>query len=169
MSEVAIREAVPADLPALVEIYNHYIRETAFTFDVEPYTLEKRRPWFAKFATTGRYRLLVAVQGSLLQGYVCTGPFREKAAYETSIETSIYLQPDSTGRGIGRSLYVALFEALRFEDVHRAYAGITQPNAPSVALHERMGFVRVAHFGEVGRKFERYHDVAWYERALGSE
>ena len=169
MSEVAIREAVAADLPALVEIYNHYIRETAFTFDVEPYTLETRRPWFAKFATTGRYRLLVAVQGSLLQGYLCTGPFREKAAYETSVETSIYLRPDCTGRGIGRGLYAALFEALRFEDVHRAYAGITQPNAASVALHERMGFVRVAHFSQVGRKFERYHDVAWYERALGSE
>lgn len=168
MSELELRAGVASDLPALVEIYNHYIRTTAITFDVEPYTIETRRPWFAKFALTGRYRLLVAVQGGKLLGYVCTGTFREKAAYETSVETSIYLRPEGTGRGIGRRLYAALFEALCEEDVHRAYAGITLPNQASVALHERVGFALVARFGEVGRKFARYHDVAWYERALSS-
>jgi len=168
MSEIVIRAGLPADLPALVELYNHYIRTTAFTFDVEPYSLETRRSWFAKFAPEGRNRLLVALQAGELAGYVCTGPFREKAAYETSVETSIYLRPEGTGRGLGRELYTALFDALRSEDVHRAYAGITQPNPASVALHERMGFVQVAYFGEVGRKFGHYYDVAWYERAMGT-
>jgi phosphinothricin acetyltransferase len=166
MSGLAIRAGSEADLPALVELYNHYIRTSAFTFDVEPYTLEARRPWFAKFEPSGRNRLLVAVVDDELQGYVCTGPFQAKAAYETSIETSIYLRPGATRQGLGRQLYAALFAALQGADVHRAYAGITQPNPASVALHERVGFSLVARFGEVGRKFGQYRDVFWYERAL---
>ncbi len=162
-----IRDGQESDLPGLVELYNHYVRTTAFTFDVEPYTVETRRPWFAKFAPTGRHRLLVATEDGRLVGYVCSGPFQAKAAYETSVETSVYLRPGATGQGLGRALYAALFSALRGEDVHRAYAGITQPNPASVSLHERLGFVLVARFGEVGRKFGQYRDVFWYERALG--
>jgi phosphinothricin acetyltransferase len=101
-------------------------------------------------------------------GYVCTGTFREKAAYETCVETSIYLRPAAAGRGIGRSLYAALFEALCEEDVQRTYAGSTLPNPSSVALRERIGFVPLARFGEVGRNFGRYHAVAGYERAQSS-
>jgi phosphinothricin acetyltransferase len=80
---------------------------------------------------------LVGIYSGELLGYVCTGTIREKAAYETSVETSINLRCEATGRGIGRSLYAALFEALCEEDVRRAYAGITLPNPASVALHER--------------------------------
>jgi phosphinothricin acetyltransferase len=85
------------------------------------------------------------------------------------VETSVYLAPDAVGRGAGTRLYEKLFKALEGEDVHRAYAGIALPNPASVGLHERFGFKRAGHFTEQGRKFGRYWDVAWYEKALGAE
>jgi phosphinothricin acetyltransferase len=110
---------------------------------------------------------VVAVSDGRVIGYACSSRFRHKAAYETSVETSIYLAPESVGRGAGSRLYEELFETLEGDDVHRAYAGIALPNPASVALHERFGFKRVAHYTEQGRKFGRYWDVAWYERPLG--
>jgi phosphinothricin acetyltransferase len=91
-----------------------------------------------------------------------------KPAYDTSVEVTIYLAPDAGGCGVGTRLYKALFEALADEDLHRAYAGIAQPerNEASVRLHERFGFRHVGTYREVGRKFGRYWDVAWYEKEL---
>jgi phosphinothricin acetyltransferase len=111
--------------------------------------------------------LLVALAEGRLIGYASSSRFREKPAYETSVETSIYVTPDAIGRGAGSRLYAELFHSLEGEDVHRAYAGIALPNPASVALHERFGFKRVAHFTEQGRKFGRYWDVAWFEKLLG--
>ncbi|MEV0602883.1 N-acetyltransferase family protein [Streptomyces sp. NPDC050315] len=178
--EVQVRPGVEADLSALTELYNHYIRETAITFDTEPFTPEERRPWLLSHPEDGPHRLLVArestggpaatgdtPQGRLL-GYATTSPFRPKPAYRTSVETTVYLAPEATGRGVGTLLYKALFEALEGEDVHRAYAGIALPNPGSAALHARFGFRHVGTFAEVGRKFGRYWDVAWYEKELGS-
>ena len=102
-------------------------------------------------------------------GFASSSRFRPKPAYETSVETSVYLAPDSVGRGAGTRLYEGLFKALEGEDVHRAYAGIALPNPASIGLHERFGFKRVAHFTEQGRKFGRYWDVAWYEKQIGAE
>ena len=99
-------------------------------------------------------------------GYASSSVFRPKAAYETSVETSVYVDPGWTGRGVGSRLYERLFAALEQEDVHRAYAGITLPNSGSVALHERFGFTLVGVFTHAGRKFGRYWDVAWYEKHL---
>ena len=151
----------------LNDVYNYYVRETFITFDLEPITAEARREWFTHYDVQGRHRLFVAVTGERLLGYASSSPFRPKAAYETSVESSIYLAPDATGKGIGTLLYGTLFDALEHEDVHRAYGGIALPNPQSVALHERFGFQRVAHFTEQGRKFGRYWDVAWYERPVG--
>jgi phosphinothricin acetyltransferase len=94
---------------------------------------------------------------------------RPKPAYETSVETPIYICTDAVGQGAGSKLYGELFKALEAEDVHRAYAGIALPNPASIALHERFAFKRVAHFTEQGRKFGRYWDVAWYEKPIGGE
>jgi phosphinothricin acetyltransferase len=154
------------DLPALVAIYNAYV-DTAITFDVEPFSVETRRPWFEQFAPRGRHRLIVATDaGGESLGYACSARLRPKAAYDPSVETSIYLAPDCTGRGIGRRLYAALFAALADEDVHRAYAAITLPNPASLALHEKLGFARVGLMREVGFKLGRWWDVAWYEKPL---
>ena len=161
-----IQPATEGDLDAINDIYNHYVVEAHVTFDDEPMTLEARREWFTHYALEGRHRLLVALDGHQVIGYASSSRFRPKPGYVTSIETSIYLSPEHVGKGVGATLYAALFEAVEGEDVHRAYAGIALPNPASVALHERFGFKRVAHFSEQGRKFGRYWDVDWFEKAL---
>jgi phosphinothricin acetyltransferase len=166
MSDVSIRHAQARDLPALLDIYNHYVVHTPITFDIEPRTLEQRKQWFEAFKTSGRYQCLVAARGERAIGWACSGRFKDRAAYDTSVETSIYLAPDETGKGLGRKLYGALFEALKGEDLHRAFGGVTQPNEPSVGLHLAMGFAPVGTYKEVGRKFGRFWDVAWFERVL---
>ncbi|MEU5435467.1 N-acetyltransferase family protein [Streptomyces sp. NPDC020719] len=167
-TEVQVRAGVEADITALTEIYNHYIRETAITFDMVAFTPQERLSWLRSHPEDGPHRLLVAqdVQTARILGYATSSPFRPKAAYSTSVETSVYLAPDAAGRGVGSLLYDALFEALRKEDVHRAYAGMTLPNEASARLHARFGFAYVGTYREVGRKFDRYWDVAWYEKEL---
>jgi phosphinothricin acetyltransferase len=161
-----IRDPLPSDLEPLIALYNHYIRETAVTFDLNPFTVDERRPWFEKFALSGRYRLLVAELEGKVVGYASSSKFREKQAYDTTVETSVYLSPAATGKGIGRQLYAALFAALEGEGVHRALGGITLPNEASVALHTAFGFKPVGIMTECGYKFSQYHDVVWYEKGL---
>lgn len=167
--ELAVRPAAEHDLEPLNDMYNQYVKDTHFTFDLEPITIEARREWFTHYRRAGRHRLLVAVSADTVVGYACSSQWRTKPAYETSIETTVYLAPDAVGHGAGTKLYQALFKSLEDEDVHRAYAGIALPNPASVALHERFGFKRVAHFTEQGRKFGRYWDVAWFEKPLGEQ
>jgi phosphinothricin acetyltransferase len=167
-TEVQVREGVEADLEALTDLYNHYVRETPITFDTTIFTPEERRPWLLSHPVDGPYRLKVAVDADSQEilGYATSSPFRVKPAYVTSVETSVYVAPHAGRRGIGTLLYKALFEALAGEDLHRAYAGIAQPNEASARLHERFGFRYLGTYREVGRKFGRYWDVAWYEKEL---
>jgi len=162
-----IRNAVVDDLPALTDIYNHYIVHTAITFDLFPFTADERRSWFDAHGTTGRYRLFVATDhdGRVL-GYATTSPWRPKPAYETTVESSVYVHPLAIGRGCGHALYSALFQSIAGEDLHRIVAGISLPNDASIRLHEKFGFRSVGVFSGVGRKFQRYWDVAWFERPL---
>jgi phosphinothricin acetyltransferase len=148
------------------DIYNQYVRTSHVTFDVHPTSIEWRRGWFEEHAD-GRHRIFVAILDGRVAGYASSSKYRAKAAYETSVETSVYVAPHFVGRGVGASLYAVLLDGLEREDVHRALAGIAQPNEASVALHRRFGFRLVAHFSEQGRKFDRYWDVDWYERELG--
>lgn len=164
-SNVTIRAATIDDLPRLTEIYNEYVVHTAITFDLEPFTVEQRRHWFDGFAATGRRRLLVAVDAGAVAAFAGSSQFRAKAAYDTTVETTVYCVREATGRGIGTALYAALFEALRGEDIRLAVAGITVPNEASIALHERFGYAPVGLMHGVGRKFGKMWDVAWYERA----
>lgn len=162
-----IRKGQSGDLPRLLEIYNHYVEHTHITFDVEPASLEARQTWFETFSEEGPYRLLVAESKGHVCGYASSGEFRVKPAYAQSVETSIYLAPDVRGSGTGRALYGALLAVLEEEPtVHRAYGGVALPNEASIVLHQRFGFEQVGTFSEVGFKFERYWDVAWFERAL---
>lgn len=159
-----IRSATEADLPALTELYNHYVLETVATFAVTPLTVDDRRAWFARMTEDGAHQCLVALDdetGELL-GYASTGPVRHLEAYARSVEVSVYLAPAATGRGIGNALYAELFGRLR--GVHRAYACIALPNEGSIALHRKHGFRSVGRWTQAGRKFDRWVDVEWMER-----
>jgi len=164
MDAVLIRKAEHGDLPALTDLYNHYVKTSPATFDLEPVSLDSRKQWMSRYADTGPHRLLVALDGGAIAGYATSGRLREKPGYLTSVETTVYVHPEHHGRGIGTRLYAALLAALAGEDVHRVYAAIVIPNPVSIALHERFGFVPVGIHREVGRKFGRYWDVQWFER-----
>jgi phosphinothricin acetyltransferase len=162
-----VRPAVEGDLPRLTAIYNHFVEHTAASFEVDQWTVEGRREWFGHYATTGPHRLLVAEVDGRVDGYATSSVFRERAAYARSVETSVYCDPGSVGRGLGTALYAELLDQLRGEDVHRAYAGVALPNDASEALHRRFGFREVGIYTEVGHKLGRWWDVRWYERAMG--
>ena len=160
----AIRPAVSDDLAKLTAIYNHYVVHTPITFDVAPFAPDERRGWFDEHQTSGRHRLVVAEDGGEVVGYASTSRWRPKPAYDTTVEASVYVHPDLVGRGVGRRLYAALFDAIAAEDVETIVAGVALPNPASVALHERCGFSQVGVFRQVGRKFDRLWDVAWFQR-----
>jgi phosphinothricin acetyltransferase len=164
---VTIRSALVDDLPRLADIRNHYIANTHITFDVEPYSPEKHLAWFKDHSDGKRYRLLVAFDPQAgVAGYACTGRFRTKDAYDTTVEASVACKPEAVGQGIGTLLYGAVFDALADQDINRIVAGIAQPNVASNALHERFGFKSIGIFSQVGRKFGRFWDVMWMERPL---
>ena len=159
-----LRSAEARDLDAIGEIYRHYVEQTAITFDLEP---PSSAAWLQRFedARAAGRPWLVAEDAGVIVGYVSTSEFRPRAAYRSTIETTIYLRPQACGRGIGTALYGrALEEAAR--SFHLAVAGITLPNAASVALHERLGFRPVGVFEEVGHKLGAWHDVGWWQLRL---
>jgi phosphinothricin acetyltransferase len=163
---VEIRPAAIEDLHQLNDLYNHYVVHSHATFDVRPVTMAERAEWFRRYWKTGRHRVLVAVAGAHVLGYASAGPYRPREAYETSVETTVYLAPDAAGKRLGTRLYTELFRTIEGEDLHRAIAGVALPNEASVALHRRLGFTQVGRFTEQGRKFGRYWDVANFEKPL---
>jgi 2-haloacid dehalogenase len=165
-SDVDVRPARLGDLDQLTAIYNHYVTNTAATFDIETFTPERRRPWFDHYSDRGPHRLLVATRDDRVIGYATSSQWRVKPAYDTSIETTVYLHPDEAGRGVGSLLYQQLFAELRVENLHRAYAAIAQPNPASVALHRRFGFEDVGTMHEGGRKHGQWWDVLTMQRPL---
>lgn len=166
-TDYSIRTAEERDIPALQELYNYYITHTATTFDLHPVDYANRLHWFKNHPSTGRHRLLVAesTSGEII-GYTSSSKFRDKAAYDTSVESSIYLRPGQKGKGIGSKLYTELFALLALEHVHRVYACITIPNPESIALHKKFDFKTVGTFTEAGYKFNQYRDIMWMEKAL---
>ena len=163
---VIVRPARPADRPAIVGIYNHYVRSSHATFDTRAFTVLERDPWFGQFRDAGPHRLLVAERGGVVAGWASSTRFRPKPAYERSVETTVYLAAGDFGAGLGRRLYAGLLESVADAGAHRACALIALPNPASLALHEGLGFSHVGTLSEVGFKFGRYWDVAIYERVL---
>lgn len=161
-----IRQLQTDDWAALIDIYNHYILTSPCTFDTEPYNTEARTPWFSQFSADTPYQCLVALVDQQLLGYACSTRFKERPAYSTSVEVSVYVAHNLHNRGVGHQLYSALFDRLQEFTLHRAYAGIVLPNDASVKLHSRMGFAEAGRFREVGYKFDQYWDVAWFEKPL---
>ncbi len=169
MTEPAIRRGRPSDLDALTRIYDHYVTTTHVTFDLDRSEPEQWRSWIKQFSDNGRHQLFVAEAGEGAIGYVCSTPFKQKAAYRVSVETTVYVAQAAVGRRVGLRLMRSLLDALTHAGVHRAYAGVALPNEASEALHRKLGYRRVGVLTEVGRKFDRYWDVAWYEKCLGAD
>jgi phosphinothricin acetyltransferase len=163
---VTIRPAVEADVPAMMAIYNHYVETSHATFDITPVSLENRLAWFRGYRETGPFRLVIAERDGEVVGYAGSGRFREKPAYLSSVEMTVYVHPAATGQSIGAQMYERLFALLDGQPIHRAYAGITLPNQASVALHHRFGFRDIGTYDEVGFKLGRYWGVLWLEKAM---
>jgi phosphinothricin acetyltransferase len=159
-----VRLADPrTDAQAIADIYRPAVETSSATFELEPPDAETMAGRLA--ATLARTPWLVAGEGGV-QGYAYAGPFRERPAYRWSVEISAYVHPDAQGRGIGRLLYEALLPLLVRQGFVNAFAGITQPNEPSVRLHEAIGMRFVGVFRGAGYKFGAWHDVAWYGMRL---
>lgn len=157
-----IRSVRPAeDAGAICQIYNHYVSETVVTFETALVEEETMRQRIEEITT--RFPYLVYEQDGKVLGYCYAGSWRTRAAFDKTAETSVYLHPGHTGKGLGHELYQELIKQLRTADFHVAVAGITLPNTKSVALHEKFGYRKVAHFTEVGNKFGKWLDVGFWE------
>lgn len=161
-----VRRATFADAVGINAIYNPVIRDSAATFEVAEQSVADRERWIEELGRSPRHPVFVAEEAGRIIGYANAAAFDPRAAYATSVKVSVFIAPASHRQGVGKALYGALFEALSREDVHRAYALIVAPNPASVALHEAFGFKYVSTLNEVGRKFNRFHDVMWFEKKM---
>ena len=160
-----IRVARPGDAGGVAAIYNHYVATSTATFELAEVDAPAMAARMAEVASHG-LPWLVAEHDGAIAGYAYAGRWRPREGYRHSVETSIYLAPDATGRGRGAALYARLLEILRALDVHAVIGGVALPNPASEALHERFGFEPVARFREVGRKFGQWIDVAYWQLTL---
>ncbi|WP_211454514.1 arsinothricin resistance N-acetyltransferase ArsN1 family B [Collimonas antrihumi] len=159
-----IRPATIADAAAICDIYNPYILDTVISFETEPVTPEQMSHRILDI--TSQFPWLVCVEDGKILGYAYATKWRARAAYQHAVESSVYLSPAAAGKGFGSALYRALIAELKKLPVHVVIGGIALPNAASVALHEKMGYEKVAHFAQVGKKFERWIDVGYWQRVL---
>lgn len=158
-----IRPAVRADLPAILDIYNWAVLNTAATNDYEPHTLEMRIAWFDSHLRDN-YPVFVAQTGDgQIVGWSSLSRYRERIGYRFTVEDSVYVAPDSRGVGVGTALLPPLIEAGRQLGLHAIVAGIDSDNEASIRLHARFGFEKVACFKEVGYKFDRWLSVVYME------
>ena len=162
-----IRLATSEDAASICDIYNHYVRETVVTFEEQPVAAEAMAKRIADIEV--RLPWLVWEEGGRVLGYAYASPWKVRAAYRHSVEASIYLAPTATGRGIGSRLYRAIIQDVRGRGIHCLIGGAALPNEASVALHEKLGFEKVAQFRQVGFKFGRWIDVAYWELVLAGE
>ncbi|WP_306591034.1 arsinothricin resistance N-acetyltransferase ArsN1 family B [Geothrix sp. 21YS21S-4] len=159
-----IRPAVPADAPAIADIYDPYVRATTITFEEDPVTAEEMAARIVR-VSEGYPWLVLEEEGRIL-GYAYSSLWRTRAAYRYATETAIYLAEGQRGRGLGETLYRALIDELRQRGFHSALGCLALPNDPSVRLHERLGFRKAGHMREAGRKFDRWVDVGFWELLL---
>lgn len=159
-----IRIATVSDAQAICDIYNPYVENTIVSFEETPVDaatmaqritdIRQRYPWY------------VAEDAGCIVGYAYAGSWRPRVAYRHAVETSVYLAADAARRGLGRALYAAILDELPRKGYRCAMGGIALPNDASVALHEAMGFVKVAHFKDVGFKFGQWIDVGYWQRVF---
>jgi phosphinothricin acetyltransferase len=162
-----IRFGTPKDAAHIAEIYNHYIAHTCITFEVDTVSNDDRREWIQQFTEDGPYQLLVAELEGQVVGFAASVRYHTRAAYYTSVMTSVYLNKDFKGQGIGKKLYISLLERLQnHPELHRAYALISLPNPASLILHDKLGFRKVGILEEAGKKFGKFLSVQILEKPL---
>lgn len=159
-----IRGVSERDAAALCAIYNPYVRDTVISFEQAPVSEAEMAQRIRDYTAT--YPWLVAELNGKVAAYAYASRWRTRAAYDYALESTIYVDSAHAGRGIGKPLYLALLAELKSRGVHAVIGCIALPNEASVALHEKCGFVKVAHFPEVGRKFERWVDVGFWQATL---
>jgi len=160
-----IRDAAPGDAAAIAAIYNLHVRGTLVTFEMAEVGEEEMAARIFDVQSRG-LPWLVHVEGDAVLGYACAGPWKARAAYARTVESSIYLHEAARGRGIGKSLYLTLIEQLKIAGIHVVIGGVSLPNPASIALHEQLGFDYIGTFAEVGWKFERWVDVGYWQLRL---
>lgn len=161
---LTIRPVKLSDAKAIQSIYAPYVEKTAITFEYEVPSVQEFENRINK--TLENYPYLVAEENGQVLGYAYTSTYYARTAYNWTTELSIYLHEDARGRGLGSQLYDALEKELKKRGFLRFLACIAVPNEASIAMHEKRGYVQVAHFPKVGYKFEQWHDIVWMQKTL---
>jgi L-amino acid N-acyltransferase YncA len=159
-----IRAVELRDAESICAIYNPYVTDTIITFEEAPVLPETMAERIREITTDLPW--LVDCDDGFVRGFAYASTWRTRSAYRRSVETTVYLHRDAMRRGIGTRLYTELLGLLRGDGLHAAMGGIALPNDASVALHERLGFQKVAHFREVGLKFGTWIDVGYWQILL---
>jgi L-amino acid N-acyltransferase YncA len=159
-----IRMATAADAGQIADVYAPAVTGTVISFEMEPPGVAEMRRRVTEALVTHPW--LVAERDGEVAGYARAGRFKDRVAYQWSVETSVYIRTSAHRSGLGRALYGKLFDLLVLQGFYRAYAGVTLPNAASVGLHESLGFTPVGVYQAAGYKFGAWHDVGWWERGL---
>lgn len=160
-----VREAIKEDLPQMLDIYNDVILNTTAVYDYEPHSLAMRTEWFETKQQQG-FPVFVAEENGEIVGFSSIGPFRAWAAYKYTVENSIYVKASRRGKGIAKLLMPPLLEASRQLGMHTIVSGIDATNEASINLHKSFGFEEVAHFKQVGYKFDRWLDLKFLQLIL---
>ncbi len=159
-----IRSVTIADAKDLCEIYNYYVLNTHINFEEEAVSLDDMQQRI--ITITGKFPWIVYEENGNILGYAYASEWKPRSSYRFSVESTVYMKHGVTGKGIGAQLYQALLEKISGSNIHAVIGGIAQPNDASIALHEKFGFEKVAHFKEVGYKFGKWIDVAYWEKIL---
>jgi len=158
------RPATEADAASCAAIYRPYVTDNWVSFELDPPSVEEMARRIAAYGASHAW--LVAEVDGKVTGYAYGSPHRERAAYASSCDVAVYVDPAHARQGIGRTLYAALLPMLKHKGSHAAFAGIALPNDASIGLHEAMGFTPVGIYREVGWKMGGWRDVGWWQRLL---
>jgi phosphinothricin acetyltransferase len=162
---VNVRLATATDLPAINDIYNHYVLHCTCTYQTEPEALEARQAWFEEHSPD-QYPVIVAEVDGRVVGWGSLSKFRPRAAYAPTAEPSVYIDREFLGQGLGRVLLVELISRAQAAGFHSLIGGSSGDQPASIELQESLGFARVAHLKEVGCKFGRWLDVVYLQLML---
>lgn len=170
--KIIIRNATMQDTAQLLEIYGPYVKNTAISFEYEVPGVEEFQKRIEK--TIQKYPYLIAEEEHRILGYAYAGAFYGRAAYDWSVETTIYLAPNATKKGVGRLLYETLEARLKEMGIINLYACIAYPDVEdeyldknSALFHEHMGYTKVGEFHKCGYKFGRWYSMIWMEKIIG--